>query len=142
MHCVWTGPTGERRVRRRKEGAAMVDQLDLLTRLETYVGALFVAFYGFERFRKAPSEPGARQAAYPSRATTTAASYYTAVLLYCGIGVVLYGTLLFSPSVLEKIWALVPQLGAEVPSANVRCRGADVRSAGSGIRSGFARLGF
>ena len=102
---------------RRKEGAVMVDQLDLLTKLETYVGALFVAFYGFERFRKAPSEPGARKAAYPSRATTTAASYYTAVLLYCGIGVVLYGTLLFSPSVLEKIWALVPQLGAEVPSA-------------------------
>jgi hypothetical protein len=54
---------------------------------------------------------------YPSRATTTAASYYTAVLLYCGTGVLVYGTLLFSPSVLEKIWALVPQLGAEVPSA-------------------------
>ena len=95
----------------------MTDQLELLTRLETYVGAAFVAFYGFERFRKPPSEPGARQAAYPSRATTTAASYYTAVFLYCGIGVVLYGTLLFSPSVLEKIWALVPQLGDEVPSA-------------------------
>jgi hypothetical protein len=31
--------------------------------------------------------------------------------------VLLYGTLLFSPSVLEKIWALVPQLGAEVPDA-------------------------
>lgn len=95
----------------------MTDQLELLTRLETYVGAAFVAFYGFERFRKPPSEPGARQAAYPSRATTTAASYYTAVFLYCGIGVLLYGTLLFSPSVLEKIWALVPQLGDEVPSA-------------------------
>ena len=95
----------------------MTDQLELLTRLETYVGAAFVAFYGFERFRKPPSEPGARQAAYPSRATTTAASYYSAVFLYCGIGVLLYGTLLFSPSVLEKIWALVPQLGDEVPSA-------------------------
>lgn len=95
----------------------MTDQLELLARLETYVGAAFVAFYGFERFRKPPAEPGARRAVYPSRATTTAASYYTAVLLYCGIGVLLYGTLLFSPSVLEKIWALVPQLGAEVPDA-------------------------
>jgi hypothetical protein len=95
----------------------MTEQLELLAMPETYVGALFVAFYGFERFRKPPSEPGARQMAYPSRATTTAASYYTAVLLYCGIGVLLYGTLLFSPSVLEKIWALVPQLGAEVPTA-------------------------
>lgn len=95
----------------------MTDQLELLTRLETYVGAAFVAFYGFERFRKPPAEPGARQAAFPSRATTTAASYYSAVLLYCGIGVSLYGTLLFSPSVLKKIWALAPQLGAEVPSA-------------------------
>ena len=100
-----------------EQGAAMTDQLELLGRLETYVGAAFVAFYGYERFRKPPSEPGARQAAYPSRATTTAASYYSAVFLYCGIGVLLYGTLLFSPSVLEKIWALVPQLGAEVPSA-------------------------
>ena len=95
----------------------MTEQLELLARLETYVGAAFVAFYGFQRFRKPPSEPGARQMAYPSRATTTAASYYTAVILYCGIGVLLYGTLLFSPSVLEKIWALLPQLGAEVPSA-------------------------
>ena len=94
----------------------MTDQLELLGKLETYVGAAFVAFYGYERFRKPPSEPGARQAAYPSRATTTAASYYSAVFLYCGIGVLLYGTLLFSPSVLEKIWALVPQLGDEVPS--------------------------
>ena len=95
----------------------MTDQLELLGKVETYVGALFVAFYGFERFRKPPAEPGARALAYASRATTTAASYYTAVILYCGIGVLLYGTLLFSPSVLEKIWALMPQLGAEVPSA-------------------------
>jgi hypothetical protein len=95
----------------------MTEQLELLARIETYVGAAFVAFYGFERFRKPPSEPGARQMAYHSRATTTAASYYTAVLLYCGIGVFLYGTVLFSPSVFEKIWALVPQLGDEVPSA-------------------------
>jgi hypothetical protein len=95
----------------------MTDQLELLARLETYVGAAFVAFYGYERFRKPPAEPGARRVAYPSRATTTAASYYTAVFLYCGIGVLLYGTLLFSPSVLEKIWALVPQLGDEVPGA-------------------------
>ena len=95
----------------------MTEQLELLGKVETYVGALFVAFYGFERFRKPPAEPGARGLAYASRATTTAASYYTAVILYCGIGVVLYGSLLFSPSVLEKIWALVPQLGSEVPSA-------------------------
>ncbi len=118
MHSAWGK---DRRARRRdcgaEEGAAMTEQLELLARLETYVGAAFVAFYGYERFRKPPSEPGARLAAYPSRATTTAASYYTAVFLYCGIGVLLYGTLLFSPSVLEKIWALVPQLGAEVPSA-------------------------
>ena len=39
------------------------------------------------------------------------------MLLYCGIGVLVYGTLLFSPSVLEKIWALVPQLDAGVPDA-------------------------
>lgn len=95
----------------------MTEQLELLGKVETYVGALFVAFYGFERFRKPPAEPGARGLAYASRATTTAASYYTAVILYCGIGVLLYGGLLFSPSVLEKIWELVPQLGAEVPSA-------------------------
>src|SRR5688572_22646635 len=118
MHCASTRnrPTRRRADAAHKEGA-MTEQLELLARLETYVGAAFVAFYGFERFRKPPSEPGARQMAYPSRATTTAASYYTAVLLYCGIGVLLYGTLLFSPSVLEKIWALVPQLGAEVPTA-------------------------
>ena len=93
----------------------MTEQLELLAKLETYVGAAFVAFYGYERFRKPPAEPGARRMAYPSRATTTAASYYTAVVLYCGIGVMVYGTLLFSPSVLEKIGALVPQLGAELP---------------------------
>jgi hypothetical protein len=95
----------------------MTDQLELLGKVETYAGALFVAFYGFERFRKPPAEPGARGLTYASRATTTAASYYTAVILYCGIGVLLYGTLLFSPSVLEKIWELVPQLGNEVPDA-------------------------
>jgi hypothetical protein len=33
----------------------MTEQLELLARLETYVGAAFVAFYGFERFRKPPS---------------------------------------------------------------------------------------
>lgn len=92
----------------------MTEQLELLAKLETYVGAAFVAFYGYERFRKPPAEPGARQTSHPSRATTTAASYYTAVVLYCGIGVLVYGTLLFSPSVLEKIRALVPQLG-EMP---------------------------
>ncbi len=93
----------------------MTEQLELLTKLETYIGAAFVAFYGYERFRKQPAEPGARQTGHPSRATTTAASYYTAVVLYCGIGVLVYGTLLFSPSVLEKIGALVPQLDAGVP---------------------------
>jgi hypothetical protein len=36
----------------------MTEQLERLARLETYVGAAFVAFYGFERFRKPPSEPG------------------------------------------------------------------------------------
>jgi arginine exporter protein ArgO len=65
----------------------MTEQLELLAKLETYVGAAFVAFYGYERFRKQPAEPGARQTGHPSRATTTAASYYTAVVLYCGIGV-------------------------------------------------------
>ena len=95
----------------------MTEQLELLAKLETYVGAFFVAFYGYERFRKLPTEPGARQTGHPSRATTTAASYYTAVVLYCGIGVFVYGTLLFSPSVLEKIGALVPQLDAGVPDA-------------------------
>lgn len=95
----------------------MTEQLELLARVETYIGAVFVAFYGFERFRKPPAEPGARQTAYPSRATTTAASYYTALVLYCGIGVLVYAGLLFSPSLLEKIWILVPQLGDEVPAA-------------------------
>jgi hypothetical protein len=95
----------------------MDDQLELLAKVETYVGAAFVAFYGFERFRKPPSEPGPRQRAYPSRATTTAASYYTAVILYCAIGVSVYAGLLFSPSLLEKIRILVPQLGDAVPAA-------------------------
>ena len=40
----------------------MDQQLELLAKVETYIGAVFVAFYGFERFRKPPSEPGAREA--------------------------------------------------------------------------------
>src|SRR4030095_9350035 len=51
------------------------------------------------------------------RPTTPAASYYTAVILYCAIGVSVYAGLLFSPSLLEKIRILVPQLGDAVPAA-------------------------
>ena len=59
MHFAWAAGNDRCGVARggAQEGDAMTDQLELLTRLETYVGAAFVAFYGFERFRKPPSEP-------------------------------------------------------------------------------------
>lgn len=95
----------------------MIDQLELLKQIETYVGALFVVFYGFERFRKTPSEPGARRMAYPSRATTTAASYYTGVLLYSGIGLVVYAGILLCPSLVSKMSALSGELGVAIPGS-------------------------
>src|SRR4030095_13265855 len=48
-------------------GGAMTEQLELLGKVETYVGALFVAFYGFERFRKPPAESRAPPGALPPR---------------------------------------------------------------------------
>ncbi|HYB44052.1 MAG TPA: hypothetical protein VEL75_19890 [Candidatus Methylomirabilis sp.] len=85
--------------------------------LESVVGALFVIFYAFERFGRLPPEPGGTVPSCHSRATTTAAAYYTAVVLYCGVGLSIYAGLLLFPALLDRLEQLVPDIGGLVPDA-------------------------
>lgn len=93
----------------------MMQPIGLLISLETLVGAAFVVFYALDRFGKPPAEPGGRALTCPSRATTTAAAYYTAVVLYCSVGVAVYVALLLSPSLLGTLRHLAPDAAALVP---------------------------
>ena len=83
--------------------------------LEGLVGALFVIFYGFERFEKPPTEPGSATLYCHSRATTTAAAYYSAVVLYCGVGLSIYAALLLYPAFLDRLAELSPGVAGLVP---------------------------
>lgn len=93
----------------------MIQNIGLLLSLESLVGAAFVVFYAFDRFGKPPAEPGGRAVTCHSRATTTAAAYYSAVVLYCGAGLAVYTALLLYPSVLDKLERLAPDLVELVP---------------------------
>jgi hypothetical protein len=93
----------------------MIQHIGPLLSLESLIGAAFVVFYAFERFGKPPAEPGGRAVTYHSRATTTAAAYYSAVVLYCGAGLTVYAALLLYPSLLDKLGHLTPDLVELVP---------------------------
>jgi hypothetical protein len=98
----------------------MIQHIGLLLSLESLVGAAFVVFFAFDRFGKPPTEPGGRPVNCHSRATTTASADYTAVTLYCGVGLAVYGTLPLFPSLLDKLQQLAPSDLADIVPAALR----------------------
>jgi hypothetical protein len=95
----------------------MIQHIGLVLSLESLVGAAFVVFHAFDRFGKPPAEAGGRTVTCHSRATTTAAAYYTAVVLYCGVGLAVYVALMLYPSLLDKLGQLAPDFAGLVPEA-------------------------
>jgi hypothetical protein len=93
----------------------MIQHIGSLLTLESLIGAVFVVVYALNRFGKAPAEPGGRAVTCHSRATTTAAAYYSTVVLYCGAGLTVYAGLLLYPSLLDKLGQLTPDLIELIP---------------------------
>ncbi|MDO8475890.1 MAG: hypothetical protein Q7W02_06765 [Candidatus Rokubacteria bacterium] len=85
--------------------------------VEIVLSAIVIVVFAVDRFSAPPSDPKAGVVPYRiSRSTTTAAAYYTAVSLYGAIALGVFGFLLLSPPVLNRLVGMAPEIGSSVPS--------------------------
>jgi hypothetical protein len=85
--------------------------------VEITLCAIGIVVYAVDRFARLPSDSALEAASYhSSRSTTTAASYYTAVSLYCAIALGIYAFLLLFPRLIDHVVAMSPDLADSVPA--------------------------
>jgi hypothetical protein len=85
--------------------------------VEITLCAIGIVVYAVDRFNRLPSDSALAAASYhSSRSTTTAASYYTAVSLYCAIALGVYAFLLLFPRLIDRMVAMSPDLAESVPA--------------------------